>query len=264
MLLNGAQNNIGTTKQGGETLRSQCCYVELEPSEVPAVDELISELGAARREDRIPDVLLLPTYTPCLAVGARRLDENDLLKPLDFFSQHGIPLYKTVRGGGLTFHWPGQFVCYPILKLAPEERNIPQYMFSLEEIALKTLADLGLQAGRKRENTAQIGLWIADDKIASMGIRVSHWVTSHGFAVNLSGDASMSHYIKPCGLNVNLVTVEEKTGVTPSRAYVRDRAVLHFSEIMHRSFVPLGHSDSPAHNQIRKILLKYGIRPIGE
>ncbi len=264
MTLNGAQNRTGKNKRLEETAQPQCRYVEVAPLDVPTADKLITELSALRRRDQIPELLFFAAYNPCLSVGARQLDENDFRKPLDFFSQRGIPLYKTARGGGLTYHWPGQFLCYPILKLAPEERNIPQYMFSLEEIALKTLADLGLSASRKREKTAQIGLWVEDDKVASMGIRISQWVTSYGFALNLAGDASLSRYIKPCGLDVKLVTVEEKTGAAPSRAVVRDRVLLHFADIMHRSPFPLGHTDDPGERQILAVLKKNGIRIIGK
>ncbi len=235
-------------------------YIDLGVMHVPEVDDFVVDLATLRREEKIPDVLLFLAYSPCLSVGARQLNEKDFLKPFDFFSQHGIPLHKTVRGGGLTFHWPGQLVCYPILKLTPDEQNIPQYMFHLEEIALRTLADIGVRASRKRDQAAQIGLWVGDNKIASMGIRISQWVTSYGFALNLAGDATMSHHIRPCGLDVDLVTVEQQTGVVPAREFVTKRVLSYFAETMNRRFTP----PELNNHEIGHVLKKHGIATLGK
>ncbi len=245
----------GRNAAAGKKENRQGFFIDVGVIDVPTADGFIADLTTLRRKEKIPDVLLFLAHSPCLSVGARQLNKDDFLKPLDFFSQHGIPLYKTVRGGGLTFHWPGQLICYPVLKLAPEERNIPQYMFHLEEIGLRTLADIGVQASRKRDKTAQIGLWVGDNKIASMGIRISQWVTSYGFALNLDGDATMSRFIRPCGLDADLVTVEQQTGAAPARAFVREKVLTLFAETMNRSFVPPDEND----NEIRKVLKKYGI-----
>jgi lipoate-protein ligase B len=212
-------------------------YISLDLGEIdlPQVDDILAALVEKRAADKIPDTLIFLSYNPCLAVGARQLDEHDFLKPKHYFENQGIPLYKSVRGGGLTYHWPGQLVCYPVLKLQPHEQNIPKYMFSLEEIALKTLADYGVQAHRKRDDTAQIGLWIGDNKIASMGIRISRWVTSYGFALNLSGDASPSFFIRPCGLDADLITVEGETGHQPNREDVKKRVQSHFEKELGRT-----------------------------
>ena len=201
---------------------------------LPLVDAILSDLVEKRQNDTIPDTLLFLSYLPCLAVGARQLDQKDLLKPLPWFEKQGIPLHKSVRGGGLTFHWPGQLVCYPILKLRENEKNIPQYMRNLEEIGLRTLADLGVKAHRKREQTAQIGLWVGSNKIASTGIRISRWVTSYGCALNLSGDPSPSHYIRPCGLDADLITVEGLTGKNIDREKTKHKVQSYFNMIMHR------------------------------
>ena len=238
-------------------------YIDIGIIDVPKADELIAELGSLRRKDCIPDLLLFLGYTPCLSVGARHIDYNDFLKPPEYFTQQGIPLYKTVRGGGLTYHWPGQLVCFPILKLAPKEQNIPKYMFSLEEIALRTLANVGVQATRKREKAAQIGLWVKNDKVASMGIRISQWITSYGFALNLDGETTMSHFIRPCGLDVNLVTVEQCTGRKPVRSTVMKNVVDHVYDILGRSFASLRQKSRTEHDDIWKVLEKYGINHLG-
>ncbi len=198
-------------------------------------DRLMKKLALWRLEDRIPDTLLLLSHPPSLAVGARELNREDLLKPLEYFENQGIYLYKNNRGGGLTYHWQGQLVCYPVLKLRSKEQNISNYMYRLEEVGLRTLRDLWIVAERKRQKTTQIGLWLGDNKIASMGIHISKWITSWGFALNLYGDKSPADFIRPCGLEgVNLITVEEVTGYRLSKRSVMNLLIHHFEDVFER------------------------------
>lgn len=202
---------------------------------LPEADRLMKQLAHSRFEDQVSDTLLFLSHPPSLAVGARELNREDLLKPLTYFENQGIHLHNNIRGGGLTYHWDGQLVCYPILKLQPHEQNIGSYMFKLEEVGLRTLSDMGIMAERKRDKTAQIGLWLGNNKIASMGIHISKWITSWGFALNLYGDTSPANFIRPCGLEgVNLITVEEITGVKPSKQSVMERVVYHFGKVFDR------------------------------
>ncbi len=213
-------------------------HVELGEMDILQVDRILAALVKKRLNDDIPDVVLTFSYRPCLSLGSRPLDINDLLKPLAEFRNDGIELFQISRGGGLTYHWPGQLVCYPILKLAEHEQNIPQIMQKLEDVGLRTLADLGVHADRKRDKTAQIGLWVDSQKVASMGIRLHRWVTSYGFALNLYGDSSPANDIRPCGLeNITLATVEKLTGHTPHRIAVRERMLDYFAEIFGRTFL---------------------------
>ena len=219
-------------------------------------DKLMNVLTQRRSEDRIADTLLLLSHPPSLAVGAKELNQLDLLQPLSFFERQGIYLYKNTRGGGLTYHWDGQLVCYPILKLQPHEQNIGSYMYKLEEVGLRTLKDLGIMAERKREKTAQIGLWLGTNKIASMGIHVSKWVTSWGFALNLSGDKSPADFIRPCGLEgVKLITVEDVLGFAPSKQWVMNRVVQHFGEVFERS-IKIPKNKAQNSNKIQVPILK--------
>jgi len=198
-------------------------------------EKLMQNLSQLRMKDYISDTLLLLSHPPSLAVGARELNQADLLLPLSYFEQQGIYLHKNIRGGGLTYHWDGQLVCYPILKLKPHEQNISNYMYRLEEVGLRALRDLGIVAERKREKAAQIGLWLGNDKIASMGIHISKWVTSWGFALNLYGDKSPADFIRPCGLEgVRLITVEEVIGIKPSKKWVMERVAYHFGKVFDR------------------------------
>ncbi len=203
--------------------------------DLSCLDRLMRKLTKYRLDDAIPDLLLLMSHEPCLSLGVRKLNEEDLLKPLEWFEEMGIPLVKLVRGGGLTYHWPGQLACYPILKLSPQEQNLNHYMFLLEEVGLLTLKDLGVKAKRKREHVSQIGLWYRDEKICSMGIHLSKWVTSFGFSLNLGGDPGPSRYIKPCGLSgVRLTTISRAIGQEPRRSLVVASILKNFREVFLR------------------------------
>jgi len=200
------------------------------------VDRLIKDLVVKRERDEVTDTILLLSHEPVLTVGARQLNPDDLLRPLHEFKKDGIELVKTGRGGGLTYHWPGQLNCYPILKLRSEERNISDYMYKLEEIGLRTLKSFGIDAKRKRDKTAQIGLWHNDMKIASMGISVSRWVTSYGFALNLMGDLEPSRHIRPCGLkDVKLITMSSVLGYDPDREMVKREVLHNFANVFKRN-----------------------------
>ncbi len=237
--------------------RGPCQIIDLGEVDLLKADEIITRLTEKRQRDDISDILLFLSYKPCLAVGVRQMNPQDLLKPLEYFTRQHIPLYKTVRGGGLTYHWPGQLVCYPILKLHEDEKNIPKYMSTLEQIGLDTLAEFGISASRKREQAAQIGLWIDNNKIASMGIRISRWVTSYGFALNVSGNTEPSHFIRPCGLeDVNLVTIEQMTGRAPERNVVKSIVQHQVERHLHRKLVPATLTDLIVGEQ--GLLYEYG------
>ncbi|MDZ7336566.1 MAG: lipoyl(octanoyl) transferase LipB, partial [candidate division KSB1 bacterium] len=209
--------HIILNREGIAAFRPAMTISEIGIISLEAAERLMQRLAQQRLADQIPDTILLLSHPPSLAVGARELNPADLLLPLSYFEGQGIYLHQHVRGGGLTYHWPGQLVCYPILKLQPHEQNIGKYMYKLEEVGLRTLKDLGIVAERKRDKAAQIGLWLGNNKIASMGIHVSRWITSWGFALNLYGDKSPADFIRPCGLEgVKLITAEEILGFAPS------------------------------------------------
>ncbi|MDW7680395.1 MAG: lipoyl(octanoyl) transferase LipB [bacterium] len=222
----------------GHFPQAQFSVVNLGEIGLPEADRLLSRLTQMRASDLIPDLLLLLAHYPALAVGARKMNEMDLLKPLQFFQQQRIEIYQSMRGGGLTYHWPGQLVVYPVLKLTKPEQNLSNFMFRLEEVALRTLKDLGVVAQRKRDQIAQIGLWVGEDKIASMGTYISNWITSYGFALNLSGDYRPATFIRPCGLDVQFRTVADITGIQPDRKMVEQWVVYHFVRIFNRQLVP--------------------------
>ena len=219
-------------------IEKTCVVLNIGTQGIADSDSVMTHLADLRHAEQIPDVLLLLSHPPCLSIGARPLNRSDLLMPLEFFRSKGIGLYQSDRGGGLTYHWPGQLICYPVMKLDAHEKNIPGYMARLEEVAIRTLRAFGVQAHRKREHTAQIGLWVEDRKIASMGISISRWITQYGFALNLYGDMSPSIYIRPCGLkDVSLTSIEQLTGITVDREKVVQYLIPHFSHVFDRHMI---------------------------
>ncbi|MBD3288200.1 lipoyl(octanoyl) transferase LipB [candidate division KSB1 bacterium] len=224
-----------TTLENANGDEETCSVLDIGEIRISEVNILMERLTELRLHDRIPDMLLIMNHPASLAVGARPFNPDDLAKPQIYFEQQGIYLFKSIRGGGLTYHWDGQLVCYPILKLNPHEQNLSNYMYRLEEVGIRTLKDYGVTASRRRDETAQIGLWHKGKKIASTGVHISRWVTSFGFALNLTGNIEPSLYIRPCGLkDVCLTTIAEATGNEPDRAAVKSSVIRHFQDVFHR------------------------------
>jgi lipoate-protein ligase B len=219
-----------------------CHCIDLGALSVPAAEDFMTAAVQKRVGKEIPDLLLLLSHPPTVALGMKgRFSDHpkDLLVSLDRLRAEGIAFSRSLRGGGITYHWPGQVVCYPVLALGPAERNIPGYMGKLEETAIQTLRTFGLEAVRRRDTAAHIGLWVDGRKVASMGVRVSRWVTSFGFALNLEGDFSPSRYVRPCGLDgVRLITVEKILGSAPSRELVVETLKESFASVFDRILSP--------------------------
>lgn len=157
---------------------------------------LQKELAQARREGRIGDALLLlehpHTYT--LGRGAR---EEHLLLTQEELARLGAQVYWVDRGGDITYHGPGQLVGYPILDLRGLFLDAHRYLRTLEEVLIQALADFGIAAQRHPGYT---GVWVGEEKIAAIGVKIAHWTTSHGFALNVNTDLDYFSYIVPCGI----------------------------------------------------------------
>jgi lipoyl(octanoyl) transferase len=159
--------------------------------------ELQAELVKQRRTGEIPDTLLLLEHPHVITLGSGWHPENVLLSDAER-AERGIELFETGRGGDVTYHGPGQLVGYPILDLKPDRCDLHRYLRDLEEVLIAVLGEFGLHADRKEGLT---GVWVADRKLAAIGVRVSSgWITSHGFALNVSTDLSFFGAIVPCGI----------------------------------------------------------------
>jgi len=159
--------------------------------------ELQAELVARRRAGEIPDTLLLLEHPHVITLGSGAHEENVLVSPQERAAR-GIELFETGRGGDVTYHGPGQLVGYPILDLKPDRQDLHRYLRDLEEMLIGVLGEFGLVGSRKEGLT---GAWVDDRKVAAIGVRVSSgWITSHGFALNVSTDLSFFGAIVPCGI----------------------------------------------------------------
>ena len=180
-----------------------------------------------------PEHLLLLEHPHVYTLG-RNADESDVLASPEWLKARGVEIAECDRGGQVTYHGPGQLVGYPILNLSPDRRDIRRYVHDLQEVLVRTLADFGVTA-EGREEQALIGVWVGEEKIASIGVHLSRWITTHGFALNVSTDLSYFAGIIPCGLNqVRMTSVERLQGKAPALPEVASACARHFARIFDR------------------------------
>lgn len=172
---------------------------------IPYAEALDRQLQhvARRRAGEIPDTLVFTEHPPVYTVGVRRGADAHLVWSEEEMKSRGLSLYKTRRGGDITFHGPGQIVGYPIVALEGPRRDLHRYLGVIEDTVIETLGKIGLQAGRREGMT---GVWIGKRKICAIGIGVKQWITYHGFALNLATDLSYFQGIVPCGITDGSVT----------------------------------------------------------
>lgn len=166
-----------------------------------------------RKQGAIPDQLLLLEHPHVVTLGRNGRREHLLARP-EMLERAGIEFFETDRGGDITYHGPGQLVGYPILDLRQWRRDVVAYVRGLEQVIIDALAEFGLAAGRVSGCT---GVWVEERKIAAIGVHISRWVTSHGFALNVDTDLSYFRYIVPCGLS-RPVTSMAAEGIRAGRA----------------------------------------------
>lgn len=188
--------------------------------------EIQQQLVERRKAGAIVDQFLVVEHPHVVTVGRNGHEENLLASP-EVLQRTGIELYRTDRGGDVTYHGPGQVVGYPILDLREWKRDVGAYVRAIEQMIIDTLADFGIAAVREPKLT---GVWTGGAKIAAIGVHLSRWVTSHGFALNVATDLQYFRYIVPCGLTKPVTSMRE-LGVEASRESVVERLRRHFEEI---------------------------------
>jgi lipoyl(octanoyl) transferase len=171
-----------------------------------------------------PDLMLLLEHPPVYTIG-RRSDEGDLPFGEAFYRDRGIEIVRTPRGGQLTYHGPGQLVGYPIVHVA----GVPEYILTMERSIVTALADAGVQAATKLGHK-HVGVWVGERKIASVGVHISHGVSSHGFAVNVDNDLDPFSWVVACGLPEVQMTSMAAEGAAEGIACFRKRMGHRFSE----------------------------------
>ncbi len=214
--------------------------------------ELQRALIEERKADRIPDTLLLLQHPHVVTIGVKKDGRAHILATPEQLSARGVEVFETGRGGDVTYHGPGQLVGYPILDLNPDRRDVHRYVRDLEEVMIRVCADYGLAAARIKGFS---GAWIpstrkseaggltparsgqvGDAKIGAIGVRISRWITSHGFAFNVSTDVEFFNLIVPCGIADRGVTsLAAQLGHPPEMGEVEDRFVEQFAAVFGRA-----------------------------
>ena len=188
------------------------------------------ELVVERQAGRVGDMLLLVEHPHVLTLGVRGDGgRSHILASAEALAARSVEVYETGRGGDITYHGPGQLVGYPIIDLNPDRRDVHRYVRDLEEVLIRVAADYGIEAGRVPGLT---GVWVGDRKLAAIGVRIARWVTSHGFALNVTTDLDYFNLIVPCGIADRGVTsLAALLGREVDGTEVEDRVVRHFGDV---------------------------------
>ena len=216
-----------------------CALIDLGMVPYRAAWELQRRLVAARQADAIPDVVLLLEHPHTYTIG-RRGDDSEVLATPEHLRRLGATVVEVDRGGLATYHGPGQLVGYPILDLRPRDRDVHRYLRDLEQALIDTLQECAIPAQRIEKKT---GVWVGDRKIASIGVRFSRWISSHGFALNVTTDLSYFSHIVPCGMpTVTMTSVAQESSVAQGSsvalgigkvdmALIRERIAHHLAQV---------------------------------
>jgi lipoate-protein ligase B len=200
---------------------------------------IMQELAAARSQQAIPDTVMLLEHEPVITLGSRAVRAEELPLPAEEYASRGIDVVEVGRGGRSTYHGPGQLVCYPILDLGARGRDLRRYVRALEQTAVATLADFGLD-GQTRDAAHASGVWVDDRKIASIGVRCARWVTSHGLALNVDLDLGVYDLFDACGLgNAAFTSIARETDDPVTTADVRGPLLQRLSEALDLELEPL-------------------------
>ena len=188
-----------------------------------AVWDLQKEMQQQRINGNIEDTLILVEHDPVYTLG-KNANEDHLLQSRD----ESVDVFNIERGGDITFHGPGQLVVYPILDLSNYKKSVSWYMRTLEQVLIDTLIEFKIIAQR---NEGLTGVWVGDEKIAALGVRISRWVTMHGFSLNVNPDLSFYDGIIPCGIFDHGVTsMEQLLGETQNNDNVKNMVIEKFNK----------------------------------
>lgn len=212
-------------------MKTWAVYFE-QPMPYRQTAELQERLVAARLREEIPDTILFLEHLPVITLGRRGRDRH-LLASRKQLEKKGIALELAPRGGDVTYHGPGQLVIYPILRLRPSDSGAHGYLYNLEEIALRTARDFNVRAYRR---PGMNGVWCDRGKIAAIGFRLQHWISSHGMSFNVNTDLGGFENIVACGLvGESVASLETILGTDcPPLPHVRRSMCRHAAEVLDR------------------------------
>ncbi len=184
------------------------------------------------------ETLFLLEHEPVFTLG-RNASRSDILFTPERCRQLGIEVRETDRGGKVTYHGPGQLVGYPILNLSPDRRDVKRYVTDLEEVLIRALADFGVTAGRSPIRERVTSVWVGNDKIAAIGVHISRWITTHGFALNVTDEPlSCFQGIIPCGIvDGGVTSMERVLGKRLAASDVAPAVRARFAEVFGRDII---------------------------
>ncbi len=213
------------------------------PQPFAPTEALQESLARARYEERIPDTVLFLQHQPVVTLGRRGRTEHVLVPP-EHLQRQGIAFHRAGRGGDVTYHAPGQWIVYPILRLGALGADAHGYLHNMEEMVIRTCADFGVQAFRVEGKN---GAWTAAGKIAAIGFHLKRGITLHGLSFNVDIDLAGFQLIVPCGLVGDPVcSLKQLLGdQAPTREAVRDRLEYHFTSVCGRPLIPRPPADLP-------------------
>ena len=211
-------------------------FLELTPYD--EAHELQRDLVERRKRDEIPDQFLLLEHPHVITLG-RAANRANVLADDTVRAQFGVELFETGRGGDVTYHGPGQLVGYPIVKLLPGRQDIRRYVRDIQEVLVRAARDFGVEAEPRDGDF--VGVWVREEKLAAIGVRISRWVTMHGFAFNVTTDLNYFQLIVPCGIRGHGVTSLQKLlGHPVEMSEVTGSVKRHFGEVFNRELVAGG------------------------
>lgn len=210
-------------------MKRPCELVDLGRVEYGAAWDIQKRVVERRKRGEIPDQLLIVEHPPVITMGRNGKDHN-VLATAELLERAGIVYIETNRGGDVTFHGPGQVVGYPILDLREWKRDVMAYIRALEDVLIRVLAGFGIVGTRSQGET---GVWTESGKVAAIGIHISRWVTSHGFAINVDTDLDFFRYIVPCGLTKPVASMRQ-LGSGATRGEVVEAIAREFAAVFER------------------------------
>jgi lipoyl(octanoyl) transferase len=193
-------------------------------------EQAVEQLRAGDGSER----LFLIEHPHVFTLG-RGANSSNILASQEQLLSHSIEVHETGRGGDVTYHGPGQLVGYPIINLKPDRCDVHRYVRDIEDVLIRTIADFGVTGGRIKGLT---GVWVGNEKIAAIGVRIARWITSHGFALNVNTDLSYFQMIVPCGITDKGVTsMSRLLGRRIDMQEVARAAAHHFGEVFERDII---------------------------
>src|SRR5215475_7050941 len=213
------------------------CYETRKLGLTPYAEALVlqEELVARRKRDEIPDQFLLLEHPHVITLG-RAANRANILADDETRARLGVELFETGRGGDVTYHGPGQLVGYPIVKLLAGRQDIRRYVRDIQEVLIRAARDFGVDVEPRGGDF--VGVWAGDEKLAAIGVRISRWVTMHGFAFNVATDLNYFQLIVPCGIRGHGVTSLQKLlGRPVEMSAVVESVTRHFGDVFDRQII---------------------------